>query len=118
MEKVARSPRGLQSVSVGASGVWAVGKKSAVYVRLGIDARNPGGRQWKKVVGKLVQVDSGPLGSVCGVSVTDAIFCKIGSDPIRSKWTWIRGRLRVRQINIFNWLQRGVTVRSAHHFCS
>ena len=88
---------GLKHVSSGQAGVWGVSVSGYVYYRVGVAAKRPKGRSWKRVSGRLKQIDSGPRGLVCGVNKYNNIYCRTKiSSRYRYGRSWIRipGKLK------------------------
>lgn len=81
----------LMHVSSGESGVWGVSRNRYIYIRKGINLKRKTGRSWKRVGGRLSQIDSGPFGRVCGVTPSGSIYCRLGISRKRRYGTrWIR----------------------------
>ena len=75
-------------VTSGGSGTWGVNSKSQIYYYRG---------RWIRVPGGLKQIDSGPLGIVCGVNTADNIYCRTGITTARRNgrsWTRVPGKLK------------------------
>ena len=87
----------LKHVSVGEAGVWGVNDGDEIYYRDGVTAAAPSGVSWRKIPGKLKQIDSGPNQIVYGVNTDDKIFCRTGIDtgkPFGTGWKQINGGLK------------------------
>jgi hypothetical protein len=85
-------PTNQKYITAGESGVWAVGNKDQVQLRLGISDKLPEGKQWYQISGKMKQIDSGPLGILCGITVEQKIDCRTGVsliDPKGNGWSTI-----------------------------
>ncbi len=86
-----------ETYSSGQAGVWGVSGSGYVYYRMGVTAKRPKGRYWKRVSGRLKQIDSGPRGIVCGENKYDYIYCRlrISSRYRRGrKWVRVPGKLK------------------------
>lgn len=84
-------PGNQKHVTAGESGVWAVGNKNQVQIRLGITSQNPEGKTWYTIPEKMTQIDSGPLGVLCGITTApEVIKCRTGirilDNPKGSGW--------------------------------
>ena len=85
-------PSNQKHITAGESGVWAINEKKQVQLRLGISDELPEGKQWYQINGKMKQVDSGPLGVLCGITVKNTIDCRTGvslTDPKGNGWSAI-----------------------------
>ena len=83
-------------VSSGESGVWGVNRGNYIYFRRGVTERRPSGSSWRRIGGRLKQIDSGPFGMVCGVNRGNQIYCRRGitlSRPMGVNWINVPGRL-------------------------
>ena len=83
-------------VSSGESGVWGVNRGNYIYFRRGVTERRKSGSSWRRIGGRLKQIDSGPFGIVCGVNQGDQIYCRRGITPRRragQNWINVPGRL-------------------------
>ena len=90
-------PGHLKHVSVGEAGVWGVNDGDEIYYRDGVTATAPSGNSWRKISGKLKQIDSGPNQIVYGVNTNDQIFCRTAIDPVKpfgTGWKQISGSLK------------------------
>lgn len=88
LKKIAGS---LIHVSSGKSGVWGVNYGNYIYFRQGISKRSKSGSSWRRIGGRLKQIDSGPFGIVCGVNSGNNIYCRRGiSSRRRYGVNWIR----------------------------
>ena len=86
----------LVHVSSGEAGVWGVSRNNGIYARKGITTRRTSGKYWARVSGKLIQVDSGPFGIVCGVNKAYNIYCRRGITRKRllgNGWVRVPGKL-------------------------
>ena len=55
------------------------------------------GKRWKRISGRLKQIDSGKWGIVWGVSVSHTIYCRTGitwRKPRGTGWRRVKGRLK------------------------
>ena len=87
---------GCSHVSAGGSGVWSICGGSRIYLRLGISNRNKFGSSNKRIPGGLKQIDSGPLGYVCGVNSANNIYCRRGITRQKRygiSWIHVPGKL-------------------------
>ena len=88
---------GLKHISSGQAGVWGVSGSGYVYYRMAVTAKKPKGRYWKRVSGRLTQIDSGPSGTVCGVNKHNNIYCRtqVTSRYRRGRrWVRVPGKLK------------------------
>ena len=95
-------PTNQKYISAGESGVWAVGNKGQVQLRLGITDKLPEGKQWYQVTGQLEQIDSGPLGILCGITTEEKIDCRTGvslNDPKGNGWSTISFEKKPKHIS-------------------
>jgi len=85
-EYIKPSPKS-QSVSVGHSGVWAVGERGAIWVRPGSYGGNSVGGQWKKIPGWLWKIHS-TNGFVFGITKKGEVYKRVISQkkPFGDKW--------------------------------
>ena len=73
-----RVPGGLMQIDSGTFGiVWGVNRHHYIYCRTGVTWRNPKGRGWRHVGGRLKYVSVGQFG-VWGVNKHDQIFFRYG----------------------------------------
>ena len=86
-------PGNQKHVTSGESGVWAVGNQNQVQLRIGITDEMPQGKSWYTIVGKMTQIDSGPMGVLCGITMSEEINCRAGirlaDNPKGSGWSLI-----------------------------
>ena len=61
----------LKHVTTGEAGVWGVNKDDNIFFRTGLT--------WRRIPGKLKQIDSGTSLIVYGVNSKDDIFCRAGT---------------------------------------
>ena len=94
----------LKHVTVGEAGVWGVNGNEDIYFRDGVTLSNPKGSSWRKIAGKLIQVDSGPFGIVCGVNRHHYIYCRKGislNTPQGTDWVRVPGALKYVSCGIY-----------------
>ena len=91
-KKWKKIPGRLYSVVSGKAGVWGIATLNRIYIRLGVTKRRPFGTRWKRVGGRLKQIDSGPKGIVCGVSRLNKLFCRLQicrRAPYGRRWIYV-----------------------------
>lgn len=82
-------PSNQKYITAGESGVWAINDQNQVQLRLGISDTLHEGKQWYQVPQKMKQLDSGPLGILCGITVEEKIVCRTGisvTNPKGNGW--------------------------------
>ena len=85
-------PSKQKHITAGESGVWAIDEKHQLQLRLGISDESPEGKQWYPITGMMKQIDSGPLGILCGITTKQTIDCRTGvslTDPKGNGWSTI-----------------------------
>lgn len=86
-------PGNQKHVTAGETGIWAVGNQNQVQLRIGISDEMPQGKNWFTIVGKMTQIDSGPMGVLCGITTTEEINCRTGirlaDNPKGSGWSLV-----------------------------
>ena len=63
------------------------------------------GSSWSQIVGKLIQIDSGPYGVVYGINSGHMVFYRAGitdSNPKGTSWTIVPGTLNYISCGIYN----------------
>ena len=83
-------------VTSGDAGVWII-RGSYIYFRTGIKKKRRLGYSWKRIPGRLVQIDSGPKGIVCGVNNNQNIYCRLGISyryKYGRAWLHVPGKLK------------------------
>jgi hypothetical protein len=102
LNKLENVPTSQKYITAGESGVWAVGNKGEVQLRLGITDDLPEGKQWYPVIGEMEQIDSGPLGILCGITTKQTIDCRTGvslNDPKGNGWSTISFEKKPKHIS-------------------
>ena len=96
-------PGTLKHVTTGPAGVWGVNKNNDIYYRNGLESnKHCVGTSWRKIDGKLKQIDSGPYGIVYGVNAHDQIFCRTGissSTPYGTGWKQVTSHGRLKYVS-------------------
>ena len=83
-------------VTSGDAGVWLI-RNGLIYIRTGARKNRRLGTSWRRVPGKLTQIDSGPKGIVCGVNKYQNIYCRLGiaaRTPWGKSWLHVPGKLK------------------------
>ena len=81
-------------VTSGSAGVWGASTASDIFYR------DMATKSWKKIAGRLKQIDSGPKGVVCGVNNINKVFCRTGiSDYNPEGFDWVELDRPELQIN-------------------
>jgi len=95
-EYIKPSPKS-QSVSVGHSGVWAVGERGAIWVRPGSYGGNSVGGQWKKIPGWLWKIHS-TNGFVFGITKKGEVYKRVISHKNQFGEKWEKMNLKATSI--------------------
>ena len=64
----------MRSVSVGAGSVWGVSRADEVFVRTGLTAEEPRGKEWTKIEGSMRSVSVGPTGVCWAVDNNNTVW--------------------------------------------
>ncbi|XP_023329325.1 tectonin beta-propeller repeat-containing protein 1 [Eurytemora carolleeae] len=86
----------MRQISVGSQVVWGVNTADEVFVRVGLSADEPRGKEWTKIDGNMKTVSVGPNGVCWAVDKKDTVWRRLGakdSNPIGTKWQSVTGRL-------------------------
>jgi len=85
------------SLSVGPETVWGLTRAEEVFVRIGVTAQEPKGKDWTKMEGIMKIVSVGPTGVVWAVDSGHTVWRRLGakaSNALGTKWQSVTGRLQ------------------------
>merc|ERR1712223_907109 len=87
----------MKSLSIGTETVWGLNHVDEVFVRIGVSANDPKGKEWTKVDGTMSQISVGPTGVCWAVDKGDAVWRRLGAkttNALGTKWQSVTGKLR------------------------
>jgi hypothetical protein len=94
-------------VSIGQYGMWGVSKSGVIYFRQGMSRRRPWGYKWKKISGRLTQIEAGKFGQVYGVNKNGYVYARTG---VTQRRPWGRGWKRIKSKQMWSHVSIGVGV--------
>jgi hypothetical protein len=80
-----------------------VNKANNIYFRQGVSRGNPVGLKWRRVAGKLRQIEAGKFGQVWGVNPSGRVYVRTGISAARpwgAGWKYVKTRKSWRHITI------------------
>jgi hypothetical protein len=95
----------LKYISCGEYGHWGVNKANLIYFREGVSRSNPVGTKWRRIPGKLTQLEAGQYGQVWGVNKRGWVYVRTG---VTEQVPWGRGWKRVKTKKAWSRITIGV----------
>jgi hypothetical protein len=94
-------------VSIGEYGMWGVSKSSQIFFRQGMSRSRPWGYKWKRVSGRLKQVEAGKFGQLYGLTKIGSMYVRTG---ITERRPWGRGWKRIASKKKWSHVSIGIGV--------
>jgi hypothetical protein len=97
----------IKYVSIGQYGMWGVSKSGQIYFRQGMTRSRPAGYKWKKIPGRLNQIEAGKYGQAYGLTKTGYMYVRTG---VTQRRPWGQGWKRISTRKMWSHVSIGIGV--------